>query len=198
MSPETDESASRSETDESASRSETDESASPPRARNAPETRASNSETRARNARRGESRQALPDDEGAGRPPHAAGVLLIDKARGPTSFDVVAEIRRRYSERRVGHTGTLDPMATGLLPVCLGEACKLVPFLTGCDKRYEAEVVFGVGTKTGDAEGEVNDRRDDSALDPAAVDAADAAFGRHDPAGAADLLGDPRGWNAPP
>jgi tRNA pseudouridine55 synthase len=99
-------------------------------------------------------------------------VLLIDKPRGPTSFDVVAEIRRRFSERRVGHTGTLDPMATGLLPVCLGEACKLVPFLTGCDKRYEAEVVFGVGTVSGDADGEVNDRRDASALDPAAVDAA--------------------------
>jgi tRNA pseudouridine55 synthase len=72
----------------------------------------------------------------------------------------------------VGHTGTLDPMATGLLPVCLGEACKLVPFLTGCDKRYEADVVFGVGTATGDAEGEITERRDASGLEPAAIDEA--------------------------
>lgn len=100
------------------------------------------------------------------------GVLLVNKPRGPTSFDVVAEVRRRVHEKRVGHTGTLNPMATGLLPVCVGEACKLVPFLTGFDKRYEAEVIFGVGTTTGDADGEVTERRDASALDEEAVAAA--------------------------
>ena len=83
------------------------------------------------------------------------GVVVIDKPRGPTSFDVVAEVRRRMHTTRVGHTGTLDPMATGILPICLGEATKLVPFLIDCDKAYEADVVFGVGTSTGDAEGEV-------------------------------------------
>ncbi|MEO6952300.1 MAG: tRNA pseudouridine(55) synthase TruB [Polyangia bacterium] len=83
------------------------------------------------------------------------GVVVIDKPRGPTSFDVVAEVRRRMHTARVGHTGTLDPMATGILPICLGEACKLVPFLTDCDKAYEADVVFGIGTTTGDAEGDV-------------------------------------------
>ena len=97
------------------------------------------------------------------------GVVLIDKPQGPTSFDVVAEVRRRLSEKRVGHTGTLDPMATGLLPVCVGEACKLVPFLTDCDKRYEAEVVFGVRTATGDAEGEVVERLDAGSLSAEAV-----------------------------
>ena len=86
------------------------------------------------------------------------GVIVVDKPRGPTSFDVVAEVRRRMHTARVGHTGTLDPMATGILPVCLGEATKLVPFLTDCDKAYEADVVFGVGTATGDAEGEVVSR----------------------------------------
>lgn len=104
------------------------------------------------------------------------GVLLVDKPRGPTSFDVVAEVRRRLSTKRVGHTGTLDPMATGLLPICVGEATKLVPFLTDCDKRYEAEVVFGVTTTTGDAEGEVKERRDARGLSPSAVAQAVAAL----------------------
>ncbi len=98
------------------------------------------------------------------------GVLVVDKPRGPTSFDVVAQLRRILGEKRIGHTGTLDPMATGILPICVGEACKLVPFLTDCDKSYEAEVVFGVTTTTGDAEGEVTETRDASALDPARVD----------------------------
>jgi tRNA pseudouridine55 synthase len=89
---------------------------------------------------------------------------------------VVAEVRRRLSQKRVGHTGTLDPMATGLLPVCVGEACKLVPFLTDCDKAYEAEVVFGLRTSTGDAEGEQIERRDASQLAEAAVQDAARAF----------------------
>jgi tRNA pseudouridine55 synthase len=82
---------------------------------------------------------------------------------------VVAEVRRRLHTKRVGHTGTLDPMATGLLPVCVGEATKLVPFLTDCDKGYEADVVFGVATTTGDAEGEVKARVDARNLDPRRV-----------------------------
>ena len=108
-----------------------------------------------------------------GAPKHEPhGVVLIDKPKGPTSFDVVAEVRRRIGSKRVGHTGTLDPMATGLLPICIGEATKLVPFLTDCDKAYEAEIVFGVTTTTGDAEGEVVDRKDASALDAVALQAA--------------------------
>ncbi len=105
-----------------------------------------------------------------GATPH--GVLLIDKPKGPTSFDVVAEVRRRLSTKRVGHTGTLDPMATGLLPICVGEATKLVPFLTDCDKAYEADIVFGVTTTTGDAEGQVKARCDASTIDSERVTAA--------------------------
>jgi tRNA pseudouridine55 synthase len=89
---------------------------------------------------------------------------------------VVAELRRRLGQKRVGHTGTLDPMATGLMVVCAGEACKLVPFLTECDKAYEAEVVFGVRTSTGDAEGDELERRDASALSEAAVRSAAQAM----------------------
>jgi tRNA pseudouridine55 synthase len=83
------------------------------------------------------------------------GVLVIDKPGGLTSFDVVARVRRALGERRVGHTGTLDPMATGVLPICIGEATKLVPFLMGGDKEYEAEALLGVTTDSLDATGRV-------------------------------------------
>jgi tRNA pseudouridine55 synthase len=83
------------------------------------------------------------------------GVLVIDKPRGITSFDVVAQVRRVLGEKRVGHTGTLDPMATGVLPICVGESTKLVPFLMSGDKEYEAELLFGVTTDSLDATGTV-------------------------------------------
>lgn len=85
----------------------------------------------------------------------AHGLLLIDKPKGITSFDVIRELRRSTGVKKMGHTGTLDPMATGLLVICLGEATKLVPYLTADDKGYEAEVTFGVTTNTFDAEGDV-------------------------------------------
>ena len=97
------------------------------------------------------------------------GVLLIDKPRGITSFDVVAEVRRRTGVRRVGHTGTLDPMASGLLPVCLGEATKLVPFLTDGDKRYQAVARLGELTDSGDAEGNPIAKTEASHIAEAAV-----------------------------
>jgi tRNA pseudouridine55 synthase len=90
----------------------------------------------------------------------AGGVVVIDKPSGLTSFDVVARVRRAFGERRVGHAGTLDPMATGVLPVCVGEATKLVPFLMGGEKVYEAEALLGVTTDTLDATGKVLDSRD--------------------------------------
>ena len=83
------------------------------------------------------------------------GVVVIDKPGGLTSFDVVARVRRALGERRVGHTGTLDPMATGVLPICVGEATKLVPFLMSGDKEYEAELRLGVTTDSLDATGTV-------------------------------------------
>jgi tRNA pseudouridine55 synthase len=81
------------------------------------------------------------------------GLLVIDKPAGPTSHDVVARIRRVLGERRIGHTGTLDPAASGVLPLVLGRATRLARFLSGGDKRYEAVVRFGVATDTYDGEG---------------------------------------------
>ncbi len=84
-----------------------------------------------------------------------SGVLVVDKPTGITSFGVVEQVRRALRVRRVGHTGTLDPMATGVLPVCVGEATKLVPYLLGADKRYLATAKIGAATDTLDAEGQV-------------------------------------------
>jgi tRNA pseudouridine55 synthase len=81
------------------------------------------------------------------------GVLVVDKPGGMTSHDVVGSVRRLLGTRRVGHAGTLDPMATGVLVVLIGEATKLGPYLTADDKRYAAGVTFGRATDTLDAEG---------------------------------------------
>ena len=83
------------------------------------------------------------------------GILAIDKPSGMTSHDVVNRVRRATGERRVGHAGTLDPAATGLLVVCVGPAARLTTYLTGHDKSYRATIVFGAATTTDDAEGEV-------------------------------------------
>jgi tRNA pseudouridine55 synthase len=81
------------------------------------------------------------------------GLLVVDKPSGPTSHDVVARVRRALRERRVGHTGTLDPAATGVLPLVVGRATRLAQFLSGSDKSYEAVIRFGFSTDTGDAQG---------------------------------------------
>src|SRR3989442_15578768 len=81
------------------------------------------------------------------------GVLIIDKPAGLTSHDVVARVRRILHERRVGHTGTLDPFATGVLVVLVGRATRLAQFLSGAEKEYEALIRFGHRTDTGDITG---------------------------------------------
>jgi tRNA pseudouridine55 synthase len=81
------------------------------------------------------------------------GVLVIDKPAGMTSHDVVARVRRTLSERRVGHTGTLDPFATGVLVVLVGRATRLAQFLSGAEKEYEAAIRLGYATDTGDVTG---------------------------------------------
>lgn len=81
------------------------------------------------------------------------GVLVIDKPQGLTSHDVVAAARRILKQRRIGHTGTLDPLATGVLPLACGRATRLVRFLSASEKDYEATVVFGVTTDTYDVTG---------------------------------------------
>lgn len=84
-----------------------------------------------------------------------SGVLVVDKPSGVTSFDMVALLRRRLGVRRVGHAGTLDPAAVGVLPLLIGEATKLVPYLADEDKEYVATVRFGVTTDTQDLTGRV-------------------------------------------
>jgi tRNA pseudouridine55 synthase len=83
------------------------------------------------------------------------GVLLLDKPIGLTSNDALQKVRRLFSAAKGGHTGTLDPMATGLLPLCFGEATKFSADLLNADKTYEAVVKFGITTDSGDAEGKV-------------------------------------------
>ena len=82
-------------------------------------------------------------------------VLAVDKPSGMTSHDVVSRARRIFGEKRVGHTGTLDPLASGVLPLCVGPATRLDQFLTGHDKSYVVSVVFGAATDTDDCDGEV-------------------------------------------
>jgi tRNA pseudouridine55 synthase len=82
------------------------------------------------------------------------GTLIVDKPAGITSHDVVARVRRIIGERRVGHTGTLDPFATGVLVILVGKATRLLQFLSGAEKEYEAVIRFGYATDTGDATGQ--------------------------------------------
>jgi len=82
------------------------------------------------------------------------GVIVIDKPEGLTSHDVVAAARRLLGEKRIGHTGTLDPLATGVLPLACGRATRLVRFLSAAEKEYDATILFGVTTDTLDVTGE--------------------------------------------
>ncbi|MFZ9889835.1 MAG: tRNA pseudouridine(55) synthase TruB [Myxococcota bacterium] len=104
------------------------------------------------------------------------GVLLVDKPSGLTSHDVVGRLRRALRTRTVGHAGTLDPMATGLLVVLVGYYTRLSPYLTGADKAYDAEVTFGKSTTTDDAEGEVLETSETDRVTEAELRAALAGF----------------------
>jgi tRNA pseudouridine55 synthase len=90
--------------------------------------------------------------------PALDGILLVDKPSGMSSAQVVSKVRRALGVRRVGHTGTLDPMATGVLPLCIGEATKVAGYLLAQDKAYEAACLLGVETDTLDADGVVTAR----------------------------------------
>src|SRR5262249_20212479 len=109
-------------------------------------------------------------------PPELHGVLVIDKPAGMTSADVVARVKAVLGAARAGHTGTLDPMATGVLPIALGEGTKVAPFLLADDKGYEGELELGLTTTTLDAEGEVISRGDPSGIGREAVAAALAGW----------------------
>lgn len=129
---------------------------------------------RERNRQRAIARLARPKPWGElprGLEP-CEGLLLIDKDQGVTSHDIVGALRRLGATRQVGHAGTLDPMATGLLILATGRLTKLIQYLVGAEKTYEARICLGVGSTTDDAEGEL------SAAAPATADdrAIDAAL----------------------
>ena len=92
------------------------------------------------------------------------GILNINKPAGKTSFSIVAMVRRWAGERRVGHAGTLDPAATGVLPVCLGKATRVVEFLVDTTKTYRAQIELGVTTDTYDASGKITQQGDASTI----------------------------------
>ncbi|MEZ4612554.1 MAG: hypothetical protein R2838_20310 [Caldilineaceae bacterium] len=125
------------------------------------------------------------------------GILVVDKPGRtgavvdpralPTSHDVVQRVRRATGQRRIGHTGTLDPMADGVLVLCLGQATRLVEYYQGHDKVYRAGITLGTATDTLDALGQVTDEQPVPALDRAAVEATLPGLRPHRP-GAAPLL----------
>lgn len=104
------------------------------------------------------------------------GILLIDKPHGMTSHDVVFKVRKLLSEPRIGHTGTLDPMASGLLVLCLGKATKLVRYLSEHDKVYEATFLVGIATDTDDITGKPIATQPVESLEMVQVDAVLATF----------------------
>lgn len=104
------------------------------------------------------------------------GVLLVDKPRGLTSHDVISRLRRAFGTRRVGHAGTLDPMATGLLLIGVESATKLLTYLVGLDKEYLATIRLGHATTTDDAEGEALPGADASGVSNARIAAAIAGL----------------------
>lgn len=105
-----------------------------------------------------------------------SGILIIDKPKGITSHDVVARVRKVTGIRKVGHTGTLDPLATGVLVVCVGQATRLIEYLVTGLKQYRATIRFGATTDTLDSEGQILSQHDISDLTPARLEQLLPAF----------------------
>ena len=110
------------------------------------------------------------------RKPPIDAILNIDKPYGITSMDVVRRIKRASRQRRVGHAGTLDPVATGVIPVCLGQATRMMEHIINGSKTYRAQIEFGVATNTYDALGETTARADASAVSRADIEREIQAF----------------------
>ena len=104
------------------------------------------------------------------------GILILDKPAGLSSNRALQQVKRLYGAAKAGHTGSLDPLATGVLPLCFGEATKFSQFLLDADKAYESTFLLGIATATGDAEGEVLATTDASAISEADVAKALEAF----------------------
>src|ERR1700758_1100212 len=97
------------------------------------------------------------------------GILNINKPTGMTSHDVVAKVRKLLMQRRVGHAGTLDPAASGVLPICVGQGTRVAEYLSESGKEYRASIVFGIETETYDAEGAVTHTASPDALSQARI-----------------------------
>ena len=104
------------------------------------------------------------------------GILNIDKPWGKTSFSIVSIVKRLSGERRVGHAGTLDPAATGVLPICLGQATRITEFLVDATKAYRGEIELGVTTDTYDADGRIIHRGDPSGVSREQLESVLASF----------------------
>ena len=109
-----------------------------------------------------------------GRPVN--GVLVIDKPQGMTSNEAVQKAKHLFGAQKVGHTGNLDPLATGVLPLCFGEATKFSQYLLASDKRYWSRIKLGVATDSGDADGKVLSRCSAAAIGRADLEAALTCF----------------------
>jgi tRNA pseudouridine55 synthase len=105
-----------------------------------------------------------------------SGIVLVDKPSGLTSNRVLQRVRRLFGARKAGHTGTLDPMATGMLPICLGSATRVSGLMLDASKRYRVRARFGIATDTGDATGQVTGRVEREAPASAEIDRALAAL----------------------
>ena len=101
---------------------------------------------------------------------HLSGVFLLNKPLGLSSNSALQKVRRLFNAQKAGHTGALDPLATGLLPICLGEATKFSHYLLDSTKRYQTTVKLGQTTATGDVEGEILQQRDVPALTEANIE----------------------------
>ncbi|MCI0795201.1 MAG: tRNA pseudouridine(55) synthase TruB, partial [Chloroflexi bacterium] len=108
--------------------------------------------------------------------PKYDGILNVDKPYGLTSMDVVRRLKRASGQKRVGHGGTLDPIATGVIPICFGQATRMMEELINGSKRYRAAVELGVVTDTYDALGEIVETRDASAVTLADIEEAINGF----------------------
>ena len=104
------------------------------------------------------------------------GILNINKPQGKTSFSMVARVKQLSGERRVGHAGTLDPAATGVLPICLGQGTRITEFLMEATKTYRAQIELGVATDTYDATGKITQRGDPSGISQEQLEVALASF----------------------
>ena len=105
-----------------------------------------------------------------------SGIVVLDKANGLSSNAALQEVKRLYEANKAGHAGSLDPLATGVLPVCLGEATKVSQFLLDSDKRYRARIKLGIRTDTGDSEGSIIERNEGISVSRKAIESALTKF----------------------